>query len=152
MEDDISLPQIVDSLSAPIATMTADGRVDIANRNFLDYFGMSIEALKDWETSGVVHPEDLPRVVRAWRESLERCQPCELEQRLRRADGVYRWFHVRRLPLRDTQGRVLRWCVLLADIDELKRVEDALTERVLESRMVVDTLPWMLCFFGIRGD
>jgi PAS domain S-box-containing protein len=63
MEDDISLPQIVDSLSAPIATMTAEGRFDLVNKEFLDYFGMPIEALKDWETSGVVHPEDLPRVV-----------------------------------------------------------------------------------------
>src|SRR5215469_9265078 len=152
MEDDISLPQIIDSLSAPIATMTAEGRFDLANKEFLDYLGISIDALKDWETSGVVHPEDLPKVVSAWRESLERGQPCELEQRLRRADGVYRWFHVRRLPLRDTQGRVLRWCVLLADIDELKRVEDALTERVLESRMVVDTLPGMVCTFSASGE
>jgi hypothetical protein len=70
--------------------------------------------------------------------SLERGQPSEIEQRLRRADGVYRRVHVRRLPLRDTQGRVVRWCVLLTNIDELQRVEDALTERERESRLVVD--------------
>lgn len=152
MKDELTLPQILDSLSAPIATTTADGRIDLANKQFLDYFGMSIEALKDWETSGIVHPEDLPRVVSAWRESLEWGQPCELEQRLRRADGAYRWFHVRRLPLRDTQGRVVRWCMLLTDIDELKRVEDALTEHERESRIVVDTLPGLVCTFSASGE
>ena len=72
MEDQLTLPQIVDGLSAPIATTTADGRVDLVNQHFLDYLGMSLEELKDWETSGAVHPDDLPRVVTAWRKSLER--------------------------------------------------------------------------------
>src|SRR5215475_14204665 len=84
MENDLTFSQILDSLSAPIATMSVDGRVDVANKQFLDYFGMSIEQLRDWEKSDVVHPEDLPRVS-AWMESLERGQPCELEQLLRRA-------------------------------------------------------------------
>ena len=55
MEDDIRLPQIIDSLSAPIAIMTAEGRFDLANKEFLDYLGMSVDVLKDWETSGVVY-------------------------------------------------------------------------------------------------
>lgn len=152
MEDDLTFSQILDSLSAPIATLTAEGRFDFANKEFLDYLGTSIDALKDWETSGVVHSEDLPRVVSAWRESLKRGQPYELEQSLRRADGVYRWFHVRRLPLRDTQGRVVRWCVLLTNIDELKRAEDALTQRERESRMVVDNIPGMVSTFAPSGE
>ena len=77
MEDDLTFPQIIDGLSAPIATTTADGRVELANRQFLDYLGMSLEELKNWETSGVVHPDDLPRVVTAWRQSLERGEPYE---------------------------------------------------------------------------
>ena len=65
MEDDLTFPQIIDGLSAPIATTTADGRVDFANRQLLDYLGMSLEELKNWETSGAIHPDDLPRVVTA---------------------------------------------------------------------------------------
>jgi PAS domain S-box-containing protein len=67
MENDLTFPQIIDGLSVPIATTTADGQVDSVNRQFLDYLGMSLEELKDWETSGAVHPDDLPRVVAEWR-------------------------------------------------------------------------------------
>ena len=52
MEDVLTFPQIIDGLSAPIATTTADGRVDHVNRRFLEYLGMSLEQLKEWETSG----------------------------------------------------------------------------------------------------
>ena len=79
MEDDLTFPQIIDGLSSPIAITTVDGRVDFANRQFVDYVGMSLEELNDWETSGVVHPDDLPRVVAAWRRSLERVEPYEGE-------------------------------------------------------------------------
>ena len=134
MEDDLTFPQIIDGLSAPIATTTADGRVDFANRQLLDYLGMSLEELKNWETSGAIHPDDLPRVVSAWRQSVERGEPYEAEQRIRRADGVYQWVRVRGLPLRDTNNRILRWCVLLADIAERKRAEALLEgeKRLLE--------------------
>jgi PAS domain S-box-containing protein len=98
MEDDLTFQQIIDGLSAPIATTTADGRVEHANRQFLDYLGMSLEELKDWETSGAVHPDDLPRVVTAWRQSLERGEPYEVELRVRRADGTYRWIRARGMP------------------------------------------------------
>ena len=123
MEDDLTFPQIVNGLSVPIVTTTADGRVDFANRQLLDYLGMSLDELKNWETSGAIHPDDLPRVVTEWRQSVERGQPYEGEQRIRRADGVYQWVRVRGLPLRDTHNRILRWCVLLADIAERKRAE-----------------------------
>ena len=65
MDDQLTFPQIVNGLSVPIATTTPDGRVDLVNRQFLDYLGMSREELRDWQTSGVVHPDDLPRVVTA---------------------------------------------------------------------------------------
>jgi PAS domain S-box-containing protein len=123
MEERLTFPQIVNGLAAPIATTTADGQVDLVNAQFLDYVGISLEELKEWERSGVVHPDDLPRVVAAWRQSLARGEPYELEQRIRRADGIYQWVHVRGLPLRDTRGHILRWCVLLTDIAERKRAE-----------------------------
>ena len=134
MEDQLTFPQIINGLSAPIATMTADGRVELVNRQLLDYLGTSLEELKNWETAGVVHPDDLPRVVAAWRQSLERGEPYELEQRVKRADGVYQWVQVRGLPLRDPQDRILRWCVLLTDIAERKRFEALLDgeKRLLE--------------------
>jgi PAS domain S-box-containing protein len=134
MEDDLTFPQIIDGLSAPIATTTADGGVDFANGQLLDYLGISLEELKNWETSGAIHPGDLSRVVTAWRQSVERGEPHEGEQRNRRADGIYQWVRVRGLPLRDTHNRILRWCVLFADIAERKRAEALLDgeKRLLE--------------------
>jgi len=139
--DDLTFPQIIDGLSAPIATTTADGRVDFANRQLLDYLGMSLEELKKWETSGAIHPDDLPRVVAEWRQSVERGEPYEAEQRIRRADGVYQWVRVRGLPLRDTHNRILRWCVLLADIADRKRAEALLDSEKRLLEMVASGCP-----------
>ena len=134
MESDLTFPQIIDGLSAPIATTTIDGRVELANRHFLAYLGMSLEELKNWETSGVVHPDDLPRVLAVWGQSLQRGEPFEMEPRVRRADGTYQWVQVRGLPLRDTESRIVRWCVLLTDIADRKRAEALLDgeKRLLE--------------------
>ena len=108
-------------------------RVEFANRQFL-YLGASPKSAQELETSGVIHPDDLVRVVAAWRQSLERGEPFEIELRVRRANGLYHWVHARGLPLRDTQHRIVRWCVLLTDIAERKRAEALLEgeKRLLE--------------------
>jgi PAS domain S-box-containing protein len=141
MEDVLTFPLIIDGLSAPIATTTPDGRIDQANRQLLDSLGMSLEELKKWEISGVVCPDELPRVIATWRQSLERGEPYEAGQRVRRADGIYQWFHVRGLPLRDTQGRILHWCVLLTDIEQRKCTEALLDGEKRLLQMVASGCP-----------
>jgi PAS domain S-box-containing protein len=121
---DDSFRLIVDSIPGLVAVMTADGAVEYVNRRVLDYFGRTLEELKQWGTSDAVHPEDLPRAVAAWRSSIETGTPYEFEHRLRRADGVYRWFISRGLPLRDAEGRIVRWYNLLMDIHEHKETEE----------------------------
>src|SRR5215510_15152512 len=106
--------------------MTGEGEVEYVNRQILDYFGRTFEELKQWGTTDAVHPDDLPRVIAAWRNSIEVGTPYEFEHRLRRADGIYRWFQSRGLPLRDAKGRIVRWYNLLTDIDEHKKTEDRL--------------------------
>jgi PAS domain S-box-containing protein len=134
MEDRLTFPQIIEGLSAPVATITPDGRVDLVSRQLLDYLGMSVEELRDWDTPGAVHPDDLAGVVAARRLSLERGEPHEVEYRLRRADGVYRWTHVRRLPFRAAEDRIVRWRLFFTDIHERKRSEAILNgeKRLLE--------------------
>jgi PAS domain S-box-containing protein len=95
--------QIVDGISALITVTTADGEVALVNRHVLDYFGKSLGELKHWMATDVVHPDDLPRVVAAWQQSVRLGQPYELEHRIRRADGEYRWFRSR--PSRARRGR-----------------------------------------------
>jgi PAS domain S-box-containing protein len=70
--NEVTLRQIVDGISAPLAVMTADGALEIVNRPILEYFGKTAEELKEWTSTDAVHPDDLPRVVSAWRQSIER--------------------------------------------------------------------------------
>src|SRR5262249_27490327 len=69
---------------------------------------------------------DLPRILPLFTQATGAGQPYDFEARIRRFDGVYRWCAVRGLPFRDQEGRVLRWYVLLSDIDDRKRAEDAI--------------------------
>src|SRR5260370_32195202 len=82
------------------------------NRPVLDYYGKSFEELTGWANSDSVHPDDLPHVNEVRQKALEKGETYEVKSRHRRADGVCRWFHVRGLPLKDTDGRILRPAVL----------------------------------------
>jgi formate hydrogenlyase transcriptional activator len=117
---------IIDSIPGLVHTLTAAGELEFVNQQNLDYFGKTLEELKSWASSDVFHPEDLPRAIDSWKHTLESGQPAEIECRLRRADGVYRWFQLRCLPLRDSDGRIIRWMTLHTDIDERKQGEEKL--------------------------
>jgi len=118
----------------------------------LEYFGKTAEELKNWSTSDAVHPDDLPRVMDAWRHSVETGQPYVLEFRQRRADGVYRWFQSRALPARDTEGRITTWYMLLTDIEDRKRAEEKLRQDEWELRQIVDTIAQLVVFLSPDGD
>jgi PAS domain S-box-containing protein len=130
----LSLQLIAESIPAPVAVMTPAGDVEVVNHLILEYFGKTLDELKGWRTADAIHPEDLPQVVAAWIEAIEKGRRYEVESRHRRVDGIYRWFHVHGFPLRDRAGRILNWCVLLTDIDDQKRAEMLLAgeNRILE--------------------
>src|SRR5712664_2463263 len=130
---------IVDGIAGLGVIMKSKGEVQGVNRQVLDYFGKTLEELKGWSTSDAVHPDDLPDAISAWRHSVETVSLYDVDHRLRGADGVYRWFHTRGLPLVDTDGRVVRWYVLLTDIDERKRASEALHQSEERYRSVVET-------------
>jgi PAS domain S-box-containing protein len=151
VQNELTLRQIVDGISAPLAVMTPDGALEIVNRPILEYFGKTAEELKEWTSTDAVHPDDLPRVLSAWRQSIESGQAFTDEHRQRRADGAYRWFHVQGLPIRDAESRIVRWCVLQTDIDERKRAEQALRESERELRQLVDSVPGMIAVGDSMG-
>ena len=152
MQNELTLRQIVDGISAPLAVMTPDGALEIVNRPILEYFGKTAEELKEWTNTDAVHSDDLPRVVSAWRQSIESGQPFTDEHRQRRSDGVYRWFHVQGLPVRDSDGRIVHWYVLQTDIDERRRAEEALRESERELRQLVDSVPGMIAVGDSTGE
>ncbi|MBV8473370.1 MAG: PAS domain-containing protein, partial [Hyphomicrobiales bacterium] len=103
----------VDALPELVWTARLDGHADFLNRRWLDYSGLSEdEAIGlGWQT--VVHPEDLPQLLERWLSRLEPGRSQQAEARLRRFDGVYRWFQFRSNPVTDATGRVVKWCGII---------------------------------------
>lgn len=151
MQNELTFRQIVDGIAALFAVLTPDGAVEDVNAEVLHYFGKTLEELKGWGSSDAVHPDDLPRATAVMGRSIETGNPYDVELRQRRADGVYRWFHVQGLPVRDAQGRIIRWCILQTDIDERKRAEEALRESERELRQLIDSVPAMIAVAGADG-
>ena len=129
---------VVDGIAAQVAVNTPDGEVEFVNQRVLDYFGKTLEELKSWRTSDAIHPDDRTRVIAAWRASTETGQPYDTDYRIRRSDGVYRWFHTHARALRGTDGAIASWYVLLTDIDERKQAEQRLKEQEAELRQILD--------------
>ena len=138
---DLSFRLIVDSIPTPVAVTTPSGEIEGVNQPALEYFGKTLEELKGWKASDVIHPDDLQHTIDALMKAHETGQAFNVESRHRRADGIYRWFNVLGLPLRDTEGEILCWFHLLIDIDGRKRAEAQLAgeKRLLE--MVASNCP-----------
>jgi PAS domain S-box-containing protein len=117
---------MVETIPGLVAVMTPTGAVDHVNRRVLEYFGRTLDELKQWGTSDAVHPADLPLVIAAWQHAVETGEPYEFEHRIRRCDGEYRWFQSRGLPLRDGDGQIVRWYNLLTDVHARRETEDRL--------------------------
>jgi PAS domain S-box-containing protein len=133
--------QIVDNIPGLVATMGPMGEVEFLNRQTLEYFGKTNEELKNWSLIGAVHPDDLPRVIEARTKSVEAGQVYDIEHRCRRADGVYRWFQVRGLPVRNAEGTITAWYLLLTDIDDRKKAEEALQSNERNLSLMINAIP-----------
>jgi len=140
-QDEQELRGIVDAISQAIVVLGPDGRGLYANPPLLDYTGLTMEQLLAPDTRGnpaFFHPEDWARMRDERRQGLSREVPFEIEWRVRRKDGEYRWFLVRYNPLRDELGRILRWYASGTDIDDRKRAEERMRNENLALREEVD--------------
>ena len=120
-ESERSARSAIDGIAGLVSIHFPNGEVETVNRQCLEYFGRSLEELKNWGTSDAVHPEDLPRVLELFKRAIASGIPFNFDQRLRRFDGEYRWFSNRGVPVRDDSGRIARWYVLLTDIEDSTR-------------------------------
>ena len=110
----------------PALAFVADpkGKRTFMNRGWLEYAGLYPEeaSASGWERT--THPDDLNRITERWRASQTTGQPLDYEARLRRgSDGVYRWFLIRAVPVRDKRGKIVKWCGAATDIEDRKRAE-----------------------------
>jgi len=118
---------VIDTLPALVWSKLPDGSADFLNHRFREYTGLSVEEGLGWGwMTNAFHPED--RAEEEWRAAFAAGEPFEKEARLRRSDGVYRWFLLRAAPLRDELGHVIGWYGTSTDIEDRKRAEEDLLE------------------------
>jgi PAS domain S-box-containing protein len=124
----------IETIPAFVVSRLPDGSIDFVSQSWLDYTGCSIEELLDWGWINITHPDDLDRVLDNWRAALAAGESVEQEVRFRQADGVYRWFLDRAVPLLDEKGHIVKWYATLHDIEDRKRAEMLLAgeKRLLE--------------------
>jgi len=142
----------VDSIPGMVALASPSGYIEVVGRQVLEFIGRTIEDIREWGTNDMIHPEDLPVVTEAFSLAISAGRPYEFPMRLRRWDGVYRWFQNRGRPLRDRNGDIARWYLLITDIDDQKHAEEALRESEHESRLIVDSIPGMIAVLGSSGE
>src|SRR5580700_8936569 len=152
VESELNSRLILHSIPGLVCTISPAGEVDRFNPQILEYFGKTPEELKGWATSDAIHPDDLPRVVAAFTHSITTGTPYDIEHRCRRADGVYRWFQARALPVRDTANRITGWYVLLIDIDDRKRAEDAIRASERDLNQIINAIPSLAWSAGPDGS
>jgi formate hydrogenlyase transcriptional activator len=136
----VNLHLIIDSTPALIHSGPPDGRLDFFNQYWLDFVGLSLDHLLGWKWTASIHPEDVEAFVEHCRAALAAGEPFEGEARVRRADGVYRWMLHRSVPLRDGQGKIVRWYGSSIDIEDRKRTEDSLQRAFDEIKKLKDQL------------
>ncbi len=132
---------ILESIPAGIGVLDADGNVDTINGHLLQYYGRTLEELRQWGSSDVVHPDDMLRLTEAVKRAVETGTAYEAEVRLRRADGAHRWFQIIGYPLAAENGGIARWYALHVDIDDRRRAEDALRMNELELWKIINAMP-----------
>jgi PAS domain S-box-containing protein len=139
------LRRVIDTIPAHVWSTQPDGSVDFISQRWLESTGLSAEDALGWDWASVIHPEDLARFVAEWRAALAAGQPMESEARLRRADGDYRWWLIRNVPLRDELGNVIKWYGTSIDIEDRKRAEEKLRQSeafLHEAQRVSHTGSW----------
>lgn len=140
------LRQLIDVVPQYMCVDGTDGNVLYANDRLLDYFGLTLEeAQANNFRTRVFHPEDLDRVRLAREDAISREVSWEVEARILRKDGQYRWFLIRFNPLRDEQGNIVRWYAAGTDIEDRKQAEK-------ELRQIIDVVPQHIFVLGADGN
>nr|UXE45564.1 anaerobic nitric oxide reductase transcription regulator NorR [uncultured bacterium] len=135
------LRKIIDTIPTLAWCNLSDGSNEFVNQRWCDYTGLSPEEVQRRGCKVVVHPEDLPKWLDEWRTLVASGAGGEIEARLRRHDGAYRWFLIRVESLKDESGEIAKWYGTNTDIDDLKQMEAKLREDERELRRITDAIP-----------
>jgi len=122
------LRDVIDTIPAIVWSTLADGSNTYVNKRFVEYSGSSAEQTAGSGWQALIHPDDLERHAGKWREAVATGKAHEIEVRSRRSDGQYRWQLDRGVPLRDEDGKIVKWYGIATDIEDRKRAEEALQQ------------------------
>jgi PAS domain S-box-containing protein len=130
--------ELAEALPQLVWTCEPDGRCDFLSRQWVAYTGLPAAEQLDYGWVEQVHPGDRDRLMKIWNEAVGTGTLFDSEFRIRRADGVYRWFKTRAVPVHDADGRVAKWFGSNTDIEDLKRATDSLYESEERFRAFMD--------------
>src|SRR5712692_5175354 len=145
-QDERELRIIVETIPAIVSSALPDGSIEFISQKWLDYVGRSREEIVGGAWRSTIHPEDLESVLNNWQAALATGEPFEMETRYQRADGKYRWFLVRAVPLRDDKGIIVKWYATVFDIEDRKRAEQKLRRSeayLAEAQRLTHTGSWV---------
>src|ERR1700686_3804929 len=150
-DSETNLRRVIDTIPTLAWCNTPEGPNEFLNKRWHEYTGCSHEESTGWGWQNAFHPEDVPPLMKKWQELLASGEPGEIEARLRRHDGVYRWFLIRVEPFRDEHGRLLKWYGTSTDIDALKQTQEKLREDERELRRITDAIPQTIVVLDPSG-
>jgi PAS domain S-box-containing protein len=130
---------LADSMPVMVYTCRPDGQCDYCNRRWYDYTGQPAGRAEGTGWAEASHPADREATRAAWEEAVCAGRPYEREQRLRAADGSYRWFLCRAEPLRDGRGQVVKWFGNCTDIQQMKKAREIQTESERRLMLALET-------------
>jgi PAS domain S-box-containing protein len=148
------LRQLIDTIRTPVVSYSADNRRDFVNAAWKQYTGLSDEAALGPEWPAVTHPDHIAAGEKMWRDALATGKPWHTEERVRRADGQYRWFAIDRVAARDESGKIIKWYATGYDIDDRKRAEERLrvqhtvAQILAEAATIEEATPRILLAIG----
>src|SRR5271169_4147855 len=136
--------RLVEALPQLVWSATPDGACDYFSAQWTQYTGVAESELLGWRWMDVLHPDDLHNTRQVWTDSVAGRRAYDVEYRVRRHDGVYRWFKTRGVPIRDSKGSIVNWFGSCTDITEAKRTEEALRESEQRWRSLTEALPQLV--------
>jgi formate hydrogenlyase transcriptional activator len=140
-EQSLAIRVVVDRIPAFTWSTDPDGSVEFVNQRWREYAGLSLEESQGWGWQVAIHQDDLPSLMHKWQQLLASGEAGDIEARMRRHDGVFRWFLVRFEPFRDETGKITMWYGVSTDIENLKQTEEKLREDERELRQITDAIP-----------
>ena len=150
-QSEARLRKIIDTIPTLAWCGLPDGSKEFFNQRWHDYTGLSQEEAHGWGWKRTIHPDDLEKLLDKWLKFVASGEPGEIEARVRRFDGQYRWFLFRAEPLRDEQGNIVNWYGTNIDIEDRKRAEDRLRQDEMELRQITDAIAQSIMVLGPDG-